>query len=86
MPGKPVADLSLPSTGNTMFQLSDARGSKLALHIYPKHNILKFPFELSDEDQTDMYGRKVRGIVRSTCLGVRVPGHVQEVLHFAQAL
>lgn len=71
---------------------------------------MKFPFELlSDEDETvcrlfgvmkmkNMYGRKVRGIERSTFVvdakgvlarewrGVKVPGHVQEVLNFAKAL
>ena len=70
----------------------------------------KFPFELlSDEDEAvcqqfgvmklkNMYGRKVRGIERSTFLldekgvlarewrGVKVPGHVQEVLNFAKDL
>jgi peroxiredoxin Q/BCP len=67
---------------------------------------MKFPFELlSDADETvcklygvikmkNMYGRKVRGIERSTFAidaggvvrrewrGVKVPGHVQEVLEF----
>jgi peroxiredoxin Q/BCP len=71
---------------------------------------LKFPFELlSDEDEAvckqfgvmkmkNMYGRKVRGIERSTFVvdargvlarewrGVRVPGHIQEVLSFVKAL
>jgi thioredoxin-dependent peroxiredoxin len=71
---------------------------------------MKFPFELlSDEEETvcklfdviklkNMYGRKVRGIVRSTFVvddqgvlarewrGVKVPGHVQEVLNFVKAL
>jgi peroxiredoxin Q/BCP len=71
---------------------------------------MKFPFELlSDQDETvcklfdvikmkSMYGRKVRGIVRSTFVvdekgllarewrGVKVPGHVQEVLNFVKAL
>jgi len=71
---------------------------------------MKFPFDLlSDEDETvcklfgvmkmkNMYGRKVRGIERSTFVvdekgvvarewrGVKVPGHVQEVLNFAKAL
>src|SRR5688572_1952920 len=71
---------------------------------------MKFPFELlADEDETvcklfdviklkNMYGRKVRGIVRSTFVvdekgvlaqawrGVKVPGHVQEVLNFVKAL
>jgi peroxiredoxin Q/BCP len=70
----------------------------------------KFPFELlSDEDEAvckqfgvmkmkNMYGRKVRGIERSTFVvdekgvlarewrGVKVPGHVQEVLNFVKAL
>ena len=71
---------------------------------------MKFPFELlADEDEQvcklfdviklkNMYGRKVRGIVRSTFVvdekgvlqrewrGVKVPGHVQEVLSFVKAL
>ncbi|HKU46039.1 MAG TPA: peroxiredoxin [Burkholderiales bacterium] len=71
---------------------------------------MKFPFELlADGDETvcklfdviklkNMYGRKVRGIVRSTFVvdekgvlrqewrGVKVPGHVQEVLNFVKAL
>jgi peroxiredoxin Q/BCP len=71
---------------------------------------MKFPFELlSDEDEgacklfgvmkmKNMYGRKVRGIERSTFVidqdgvlarewrGVKVPGHVQEVLHLVKAL
>jgi thioredoxin-dependent peroxiredoxin len=151
MLGKPVADFSLPSTGNTTFKLSSTRGSKVVLYFYPKDHTpgctqqgsdfrdhypqfakarcqifgisrdslkshegfkakMKFPFELlSDEDETvckqfdviklkNMYGRKVRGIVRSTFVidekgvlarewrGVKVPGHIQEVLNFAQAL
>ena len=69
-----------------------------------------FPFELlSDPDETvcamfdviqmkNMYGRQVRGIVRSTFLidaagkvarewrGVKVPGHAQEVLEAAKTL
>ncbi len=71
---------------------------------------MKFPFELlSDEDEKvcklfgvikmkNMYGRKVRGIERSTFVldgqgvlvrewrGVKVPGHIQEVLNFVKAL
>jgi thioredoxin-dependent peroxiredoxin len=71
---------------------------------------MKFPFELlSDADETvcklfgviklkNMYGKKVRGIERSTFVvdekgvvaregrGVKVPGHVQEVLSFVKAL
>ena len=71
---------------------------------------MKFPFELiSDPDEKlcelfgvmkmkNMYGRKVRGIVRSTYVvddkgvlarewrGVKVPGHVEEVLNFVKAL
>jgi len=69
-----------------------------------------FPFELlSDEDETackrfgvmkmkNMYGKKVRGIERSTFVldgdrvirrewrGVKVPGHAQEVLDFVEAI
>jgi peroxiredoxin Q/BCP len=71
---------------------------------------LKFPFELlADPEEAVcelfgvmkdklLYGRKVRGIERSTFLvdgqgrlarewrGVKVPGHVEEVLNFAKAL
>ena len=71
---------------------------------------LDLPFELlSDVDETacaqfgvmkmkNMYGKKVRGIERSTFVldengvlarewrGVKVPGHVEEVLSFVKAL
>jgi peroxiredoxin Q/BCP len=71
---------------------------------------MAFPFELlSDEDEKvcalfgvmkmkNMYGRKVRGIERSTFVldrervirrewrGVKVPGHAQEVLDFVKAV
>jgi peroxiredoxin Q/BCP len=71
---------------------------------------LEFPFDLiSDPDEKlceafdvvkmkSMYGKKVRGIERSTFVidaegrlakewrGVRVPGHVDEVLAFVQSL
>ena len=71
---------------------------------------MKFPFELlSDADEKvcgqfgvmklkNMYGKKVRGIERSTFAidangvlarewrGVKVPGHAQEVLDFVKAL
>jgi peroxiredoxin Q/BCP len=71
---------------------------------------MNFPFELlSDADEAvcgqfgvmklkNMYGKKVRGIERSTFVldregvlarewrGVKVPGHVEEVLNFVKAL
>ena len=71
---------------------------------------LEFPFELlADAEEAvckqfgvikmkSMYGKKVRGIERSTFVigkdgvlarewrGVKVPGHVQEVLNFVKAL
>src|SRR6185503_20239320 len=71
---------------------------------------MRFPFELlSDPDETvckqfavmklkNLYGKKVRGIERSTFVldgngvlarewrGVKVPGHALEVLNFAKAL
>ena len=149
--GEPVADFSLPGTGNTTFRLSASRGTALVLYFYPKDNTpgctqqgsdfaaqhkafekancriygvsrdslkshesfkakMKFPFELlSDADEAlcrqfavikmkNMYGKKVRGIERSTFVigadgvlarewrGVKVPGHVQEVLNFVKAL
>ena len=71
---------------------------------------MKFPFELlSDADETacklfgvikmkNMYGKKVRGIERSTFVidahgilcrewrGVKVPGHAREVFEFVKSL
>ena len=71
---------------------------------------MKFPFELlSDAEEKacaqfgviklkNLYGKKVRGIERSTFVldakgvlarewrGVKIPGHVQEVLEFVKAL
>ena len=71
---------------------------------------MSFPFHLlSDTEETackafdvikmkNMYGKKVRGIERSTFVidrdgvvrrewrGVKVPGHAQEVLEFVKAL
>ena len=71
---------------------------------------MSFPFELlADPQETvcgqfgvmkqkNMYGKKVRGIERSTFVidqdgrlarewrGVKVPGHVEEVLSFVKAL
>jgi len=71
---------------------------------------MKFPFELlADTEETacklyevikmkNMYGKKVRGIERSTFAidakgivrrewrGVKVPGHVQEVLEFVKGM
>ena len=71
---------------------------------------MKFPFELlSDPDEAvceqfgvmklkNMYGKKVRGIERSTFVidgkgvlvrewrGVKAPGHIEEVLNFVKAL
>jgi peroxiredoxin Q/BCP len=71
---------------------------------------MKFPFELlADPEERvcnafgvikdkNMYGRKVRGIERSTFVvdekgllarewrGVKVPGHAEEVLNFVKAL
>lgn len=149
--GKPVADFSLPSTGNKTFRLSAARGTPLVLYFYPKDNTpgctqqgadfaaahpafrkagcevygisrdslkshegfkakMKLPFELlCDADEAVcaqfgvlkskmLYGKKVRGIERSTFVvdakgvlarewrGVKVPGHIQEVLSFVEAL
>ncbi len=151
MLGKPVKDLSLPSTGGTTFKLSEHTGKKLVLYFYTKDNTpgcttqgagfrdrhkefrkagcevfglsrdsmkshegfkakLGFPFELlSDAEEAactqfgvikmkNMYGKKVRGIERSTFVldgkgvlvrewrGVKVPGHVEEVLSFVKTL
>jgi peroxiredoxin Q/BCP len=71
---------------------------------------MSFPFDLlSDEDETvcsmfgvmkvkNMYGKKVRGVERSTFVidaggvvrrewrGVKVPGHAEEVLEFVKSL
>ena len=154
-----IADFSLPSTGGTTFQLTEALSAKaegtrlksLVLYFYPKDNTpgcttegtnfrdlhaqfakagcavygisrdslkshdnfkakMAFPFELlSDEEEKactlfgvikmkNMYGRQVRGIERSTFVldgsrairrewrGLKVPGHVQEVLDFVKTI
>ena len=151
MTGKPVPELSLPSTGGGTFRLSEHRGKTLVLYFYPKDNTpgctsegmefrdlhmtfqragceifgvsrdsvkshenfkakLHFPFELlSDAEERacaqfgvikmkNMYGKKVRGIERSTFVidgegriahewrGVKVPGHAKEVLDFVKTL
>ena len=151
MLGKPVKDLSLPSTGGATFKLSEHKGNKLVLYFYPKDNTpgcttesvqfgefhkqfakagceifglsrdslkshenfkAKFglPFVLlSDAEEAacaqfgvikmkNMYGKKVRGIERSTFVldgkgvlvrewrGVKVPGHAEEVLSFVKTL
>lgn len=82
MLGKPVPDFSLPSTGGSIFRFADPRGKKQT----------PFPFHKTP------YGRKVRGIERSTFVidadgvlrrewrGVKVPGHAQEVLDFVKSL
>jgi peroxiredoxin Q/BCP len=80
------------------------------LHAERFKEKMRFPFELlSDPDEAVckqfgvmkdkvMYGKKVRGIERSTFVidekgvlarewrGVKVPGHAQEVLNFVKAL
>jgi thioredoxin-dependent peroxiredoxin len=146
-----VPDFSLPSTGGSVFKLSDAKAAKLVLYFYPKdatpgcttetldfaalHDQFKkagaeiygisrdslkshenfkaqlgFDFELlSDTDekvcqqfgvikQKIMYGKPVRGIERSTFVldadrniarewrGLKVPGHVEEVLDFVKSI
>lgn len=151
MQNSSAPDFSLPSTGNKMFSLADARGKHLVIYFYPKDNTpgcttegqdfrdryaefvaagceivgisrdsvkshenfkakMAFPFELlSDVDETacqlfnvikmkNMYGKQVRGIERSTFVvdrngtickewrGVKVPGHVENVLTFVKSL
>jgi hypothetical protein len=70
MLGKPVADLSLPSTGGGTFKLSSARGAKRVLYFHPE----KVPVRAApgrgrdrvqavrrDQDE-DMYGTRPGGI------------------------
>ena len=116
MLGKPVPDLSLPSTGGNPLRSSALRGTKLVLYFYPdfrdRYGDLKRAgcevysvsrhspksHESFKAKLKNMYGKKVRGIVRSTFVidekamlarawrGVKVPSHVEEVLSFAKAL
>ncbi len=146
-----VPALSVPMTGNQVFDTTQLRGSAYVLYFYPKDNTpgcttqggdfrdhhaafaaagfsvfgasrdsikshdsfkakMAFPFDLaSDPDEVlcnafgvmkmkNMYGKQVRGIERSTFVvdkqgeivkewrGVKVPGHVAEVLAFVQTL
>ena len=94
MLGKPVPDLSLAGTGGSSFRPTKERGQELALCIYPQNNTPGCTQQGSDFQRL----KKVRGIERSTFVvdatgvvarewrGVKVPGHVQEVLSFAKAL
>ena len=107
MLGTPVPDFGLASTSGASFKLSAQRGEKLVLHLHQK---IRFPFELlADPDEAlcrqfavmkpkSLYGKKVRGIERSTFVldeygvlarewrGVKVPGHAQEVMNFVDTL
>jgi thioredoxin-dependent peroxiredoxin len=98
MLGKPVPDFSLPSTGGT-FQFSSLRDSyqafrraacevfaisrdSLASHRRFKEK-MKFPFGVMKLN--NLYGKQVRGIPKGW-RGVKVPGHIQEVLNFVKSL
>src|SRR6185503_15523505 len=99
---------------HSQFRRSGARVFGISRDSLASHERFKekmrFPFELlSDPDEAvckrlgvmklkTMYGKKVRGIERSTFVvdekgvlvrewrGVKVPGHAQEVLNFVKAL
>ena len=95
MPGKSVKDFSLPSTGGT-FRLSDLRGSSVFDLLSDAEEKVCAQFGVIK--MKNLYGRKVRAIERSTFVidkdgalarewrGVKVPGHAQEVLDFAETL
>ena len=101
MLGKPVPDFSLPSTGGIL-RLSSTRGGKVRLYFYPQDLHREFQragcLVFGVMKQKSMYGKKVRGIERSTFVldangvlarewrGVKVPGHAQEVLNFVKTL
>jgi len=110
MPGKALPNFSLASTDGTTLALPAQRGEK-PVHFHPKDKQkIRFPFGLlADPDEAvckqfgvvklkTLYGKKVRGIERSTFVvdakgvlarewrGVKVPGHAQEVLNFVKAL
>jgi peroxiredoxin len=109
MLGKPVRDSSFAATGGTHSRLPAPRRVRPVLYFYPKER-KRFPFELRADPAEavctqfgvmkpeSMYGKKVRGIERSTFVidengvparewrGVKVPGHAQEVLNFVKAL
>ena len=111
MPGKALPNFSLASPDGTTLALSAQRSEKPAPHFHPKDKQkIRFPFGLlADPDEAvckqfgvvklkTLYGKKVRGIERSTFVvdadgvlarewrGVKVPGHAQEVLNFVKAL
>ncbi|WP_284196135.1 peroxiredoxin [Chitinimonas prasina] len=146
-----VPALSLPMTGDQIFDTAQLAGTPYVLYFYPKDNTpgctteggdfrdhhaafqaagtqvfgasrdslkshenfkakMAFPFELvSDPEEQlceafgvmkmkNMYGKQVRGIERSTFVvdgkgqivkewrGVKVPGHVSDVLAFVQTM
>ena len=99
MLGKPVANFSLPSTGGRTFRTSEHRCKRLALCFYPKDSEFKpLGCEMLGIPRDSLYGKKVRGIARSTLViddkvklarewrGVKVRSHVEEVLSFVKAL
>jgi peroxiredoxin len=82
MLGKPVTDFSAASTGGT-FRLKDERGSKLVHCFYP--NQYK-SFSQGPRHRAQHFRRRRRGVLANEWRGVKVPGHVQEVLNFVKAL
>jgi thioredoxin-dependent peroxiredoxin len=102
MLGKPVPDFSLASTGATTFKLSGTRSNSVAPYLLANQDNLGASRDSLKSHKrlratTSSNGRKVRGIraQRSSLSGdarphewrgVKVPGHVQEVLNFVKAL
>src|SRR5258708_37881950 len=100
MLGKPVPDFSLPSTGNNSpFSLSSARGrdnteSKTSIGDPYKgfkrarceiYGVSRVREKSPRHRAQHLRGRRGGGLAREW-RGVKVPGHVQEVLSFVKAL
>ena len=98
MLGKPAPDFSLPSTGGSTFRMSETAARGGCSTSAPANSRPSRRAQLAVMKQNNLYGKKVRGIERSTFVidekgklarewrGVKVPGPVEEVLSFAKAL
>lgn len=53
-----IADFELPSTGNTVFRLSDHRGKNVVVYFYPKDNTSGCTLESQEfRDRHDDFGK-----------------------------
>lgn len=89
MLGEPVPGFSLPSTGGNSSKLSGTRGLQAVPCLHPNHDTpgCTRGSDVRRHQAREQVRRKVRGIALAReWRGVKVPGHVQEVMNFVKAL